>query len=265
MKIFIFISLIIFCPLIGKTDCGSWYLNTFPSSQEIHKNSIFLLEEYSGHKFILQAFSYKTKIYLQADNHYISLKVVDSCKGMFDLFQVILKPDEELHKGSKYYLKIEGLKNCEKAFIPTKWNSETFQKERIYWTVTKNSNFEKPQWSKPPRYKNPDIQYYGCGPAVNSIFNFEAQSKSSIFIKTEFYDITQDKVFSFYLSICEDGLYCKREILEVGHGMCAGAFKYLEKHQYKIRFKLIDMSGNETNKWTNWVNVKNPMDNYGEH
>ena len=40
--------------------------------------------------------------------------------------------------------------------------------------------------------------------------------------------------------------------------MCSGAFKFEAKQHYKIRFRLIDISGNSNNKMTEWINFDSP-------
>ena len=46
--------------------------------------------------------------------------------------------------------------------------------------------------------------------------------------------------------------------LNVGHGMCSGAFKYEREKSYKIRFSPIDINGNDSDTWTEWIAFESP-------
>ena len=45
--------------------------------------------------------------------------------------------------------------------------------------------------------------------------------------------------------------------IAVGHGMCSGAFALSKNGKYKVRFDLLDASGNSFGKWSEWTKIDN--------
>jgi hypothetical protein len=50
------------------------------------------------------------------------------------------------------------------------------------------------------------------------------------------------------------------ETLDVGHGMCSGAFKFKKEGDYKVRFTPMNIDGISL-KTTNWETFKSPLMN----
>ncbi len=68
-----------------------------------------MLEGYAASQAIIEKLNKAYPIYLLAGKQKIKLIVVSKHKGLYDLTQVILKPEKELNAKRKYYLKIDNL------------------------------------------------------------------------------------------------------------------------------------------------------------
>lgn len=253
-KVFTFL-LSFFLTAQAFAECAMSGLWAYPTTREIHQNSIIVLEGYSYSERIIDSLNIGYPVYLEADGHKVNLMVTEVRKGMFEITQAILKPEQHLIAGKKYYLKIENLNEWEVNDLTT-WNDETKQSEPIYWNVTSITDTEIPTWKENPRLVDRTTLWYGCGPAINAVFDLEIQDASKVLIKTELVNLNTNERNTYYLTLPEDGK------LEVGHDMCSGAFNYEDKHKYKVRFSLTDLSGNTNIEWTTWINFDSPYEEF---
>ena len=192
---------------------------------------------------------------MESEGQRIELEVIETCKGMFSTTQALLRPKSKLMVGKTYNLKISNLDEWEKRSL-TKWNSEKKEYEPISWKVNNKTDNENPKWITKPKLVDKTTIWYGCGPAVYVVFDLKINDSSNSLIKTELYNTNTNETNTYYLTLGENGQ------LNVGHGMCSGAFDFKEKEQYKIRFSLTDTSGNSDKEWTNWMNFDSPYEGY---
>lgn len=255
--------------------CSSSGLEITPENCEIQENSIFVIEGYATSQQIIRDLNTTYPIYLETERHKVALKVIELQEGMFRVTQAILEPTDKLEAGKTYTLKIDGLDD--KQHLLENWNRKTEEYEPIAWTVQPTTDTEAPQWKSAPKLVDKTMVSYGCGPAIYAIFDVNIVDDSETLIKTEMVDITPDFISymvdgfevieeippartsgggTYYLSPDKDGQ------LNVGHGMCSGAFDFEENRQYKIRFSLMDMAGNTDEKWTEWIDFDSPYEGY---
>lgn len=249
---------IIFCVTISSkvfADCSSSGIWAYPSTSELNQNSIIVIEGYARSQRVIDSLNLGYHIYLESGKQKIELEVIETCKGMFSITQALLRPKSKLIEGNTYNLKISNLGEWENRRL-TKWNSEKKEYESISWKVSSKIDYENPKWITEPKLVDKTTTWYGCGPAVYAVFDFRISDSSYSLIKTEVYNIKTKEINAYYLTLNDDGK------LDVGHGMCSGAFDFQEKQQYKIRFSLTDISGNSNNKWTNWLNFDSPFEGY---
>ena len=84
----------------------------------------------------------------------------------------------------------------------------------------------------------------------------ETSIVSEIWFKTEVIEIKTGKKRVYYIRNWE-------EKLNVGHGMCSGAFTFSSESKYKVRFTPTNTEG-DTLKTTDWVIFNSPfVDNNG--
>src|SRR5690554_436969 len=231
--------------------CSSSGIWTYPSDGEISQNSIFIIEGFSRSQGIIDSLNIRYPMYLQADGHTVRLEVVQTHKGMFLLTQAILKPKSKLLPGKTYILKIRNYPTWEGQSIK-QWNSENGRNEAVTWKVSEILDVDSPEWIMKPKLVDKKTALYGCGPEAYSVFDLKIKDNSRSLIKTELYNIETNQSTTYYLTLEENGK------LNVGHGMCSGAFRFNKENNYKIRFSLIDLSGNSDNKWTDWLAIENP-------
>jgi hypothetical protein len=75
------------------------------------------------------------------------------------------------------------------------------------------------------------------------VFSNPATDNSEIIIKTTVKNLKTRKETTYYIEP-------NQEVINVGHGMCSGAFAYVEDDEhYEIEFAYMDSSGNLT-PWT---------------
>ncbi|BDD08140.1 hypothetical protein FUAX_05720 [Fulvitalea axinellae] len=248
-------NLIIF--LQANAECGSSGISVYPSKGEINKNGIIVIEGYSMSQPIIDSLNTKYPVYLESEGHKVRLRVLETLYGMYSLTQAVLKPEQELQVGKTYRLVIENRREIWLSGPLTRWNSETRKSEPIAWGVKNHVDKKPPVWRTLPRLVGKSVEYYGCGPEANAIFSLDIIGEGTL-IRTEFVNLKTKKVRTYLLKKEHDGQ------LYVGHGMCSGAFSYTKEGKYKVRFRLMDMSGNMSENWTAWTTYDSPYRDSGD-
>lgn len=209
-------------------ECSSSGIHVFPRTKTIFSNPIFIIEGYSSSQSIIRHLNNGNTIYLTSGDDTISLKVLKTMVGQFDLTQAILKPSSSLTPGKSYKLNIDNLDEYEKADL---------ERDSISWTVSNIADNQKPIWNNPPSYNSKGMIFYGCGPAVFVNFCASISDNSSVVIYAKVKNLTTNSSSDYYLT--PDS--CS---FQLGHGMCSGEFDFEEGQEYEATFSLMDASGN---------------------
>ncbi len=241
------LTLVLTSQVLAKCIPDGFYI--FPNSNEISQNGLIVLDAYGKHGDLLSG---KYDAYLEAKSHHVKLETIEARKGMYGLFQVILRPTSKLLAGKTYTLKIVGLDKETKHIAWEKWSGKSGKKVPISWRVNSKIDTQKPIWKAKPKLINKKTLSYGCGPVVYAIFDIKISDASQVLIKTELYDMKTKKTNVYFLFLKENGK------LKVGHGMCNGAFYFEKNRRYKVRFSLIDVSGNTNDTWSQWIEFDSP-------
>ena len=252
MRYLLFIIFSISMSIEVAASCSLSGIWAYPSTTELNQNSIIVVEGYSRSQSVIDSLNMGYYIYLESGKQKIELEVIETCKGMFLITQALLRPKSNLTAGKTYNLIISNLGKKDYIRDLTKWNAEKKEYEPISWKVSSKIDNEKPEWLSEPKLVDQTMTWYGCGPAVYAVFDLKFNDASSSLIKTELYNTQTKETNTYYLTLSDAGK------LKVGHGMCSGAFKFEAKQHYKIRFSLIDISGNLNNKMTEWINFDSP-------
>ncbi len=232
-----------------SSACAISALTFYPLKKEISVNSKFIIEGY--------AFSQKTienlsdyKVYLEDNQkNKIMLEIVEILKGEMKLTQAILKPNQQLTPNTTYFLRIIGISDLDKNSL-YKWNSDTEKREPISW-ITNNTILEDLiSENLQLKYHQDKATLFGCGPEIYAIFNIKNSKNRETWYKTEVVSLKSNSKTTYILVTKEDKL-------NVGHGMCAGAFTFKDKGKYKIRFTPMNIE-TKMNKPTNWITIENP-------
>lgn len=226
--------------------CGPGGIWVFPKGDEISKNSILMIEGNERTQKTIKQLKAGNQAYLKGGDHIVKLEVVNIYIGEYGLTQAILKPKEELMLGKEYTLTIDSVGRFDQIH-----KMGTYGK-LISWKVKDSIDNEKPLWRSEmlPKFLNTSSTRYGCGPAIFAHFQVKINDASETLIKTEVMDLKTNESTIYYLT-SKDGK------IAVGHGMCSGAFALSKNGKYKVRFDLLDASGNSFGKWSEWTKIDN--------
>jgi hypothetical protein len=220
-------------------DCKSNLLRVFPTGKTIRQNSIFVLEGYAKSQKVIVELNSKYNIYLKSGQKKVKLLVTEICVGQFYLTQAVLRPETALEAGLEYTMYIDSLPKYEDLSI---YNYKTNKHEPVTYKVIAGNDIDKPQLSARPIEIGKKLEHFGCGPAKSVIFSNPAKDNSEIIVKTTVKNLQTGKETTYYIKT--DG-----DKINVGHGMCSGAFTYDDNDYYDIEFSFMDASGN-LNAWT---------------
>lgn len=233
-------------------ECGMDGMEFFPEKRNISLNSMFIIQGYSFSEQTIKSFKNRI-IYLESkDGELIKLNLQEILKGQMSLMQAIFKPAKELKPNNIYFLKYSEQTEDETKNM-MKWNSETKQSEKVYWTTTDKKSIEILNSNLNIKYQKTEVVHYGCGPSANAIFGFNNKSNSEIWYKTEMVNLTTKEKTIYYIKEWKGKLY-------VGHDMCAGAFTFNKKGKYKVRFTPMNIDGNSLST-TEWMIFDSPFVN----
>jgi hypothetical protein len=219
--------------------CGRDGISVFPQSRKISPNSLIVIEGYAESQVIINELGLNYPIYLKHGGKKIKLLVKEIVQGQFNLNQALLIPETNLEPKKKYTLIIENLPKGEQL---ERWNDELGKNEAIVYVVENLNDSIPPIFKTIPKEIKKTYIDYACGPEIKVLFEFKIIEENEFLVKARMKDLSTGKEVIYYLKP-------KNEILEIGHGMCSGAFLYGENYNYEIEFSLIDFSGNKTN-WT---------------
>jgi hypothetical protein len=228
MKAIYTITIVFFlsCNLFAICDYDG--ISLWPKKKEISFNSLFIIQGYGDSQDLIKELGKKKKVYLRCGNDKIYLDVLKLNIGQMSLTQAILKPRTKLIAGNSYSMYIEGINQND---------YDNFIRNNTTWEVNNSVDTISPQWKSQPGYLNSNITPFGCGPAVGVRFSGEIVDRSDVWVYAKVKDLRENTTAEYY--IIPDSLG-----LTIGHGMCSGAFYFLEKNYYEASFSLMDINGN---------------------
>ena len=233
-------------------DCAGMGMQFFPSTKEISLNSLFIIQGYAFSQKTIDSFKGRT-IYLESENgELIELNLQEILKGQMQLTQAIFGPVSELKTNTTYVLKYSDQTENEGREM-LQYNREKKEREKVYWKTTDKKALVTLNSNLNIEFEKTEVVHYGCGPSANAIFNVKNKSESEIWYKTEVIDLTTNNKKIFYIKEWNGKL-------NVGHGMCSGAFTYKNKSKYKVRFTPMNIDGKSL-KTTDWKTFESPFMN----
>jgi hypothetical protein len=233
-------------------DCAMSGMEFFPKKRNISLNSLFIIQGYSMSEETVESFR-EREIYLVSESgELVLLTLQEILKGQMSLTQAIFKPVRELKPNTKYFLSYSNETKREIAEMQ-QWNAESKQKEKVYWQTSEAKSTDLISPGLKIDYEKSEVFHYGCGPSSNAIFTVSNSNDIEVWYKTEVIEIATNKKTTFYLTEWENKL-------NVGHGMCAGAFIFKDVGKYKVRFTPINTDG-ESIKTTEWKLFDSPFEN----
>ena len=225
-------------PFFSLADCAGGGMYFWPKTEVISQNPIIMIQGYARDQDIIAALNTDYPVYLQSGDEKIKLTVKETCIGQMYLTQVVLIPESKLTAGKVYDLNIDNLPGREQLTV---WNYEKSKHEKVSWKVIEGEDHLVPSWTKRPSEIKKTLMEYGCGPAMNVHFNFTVSDDSPVLLRTTVNDLKTGTSTIYYLEVLDGNT------VQIGHGMCMGAFTFDEKStDYTVTFDLVDASGNFT-------------------
>lgn len=238
MKFLFLSAFIVLLPINLFADCAGSGLYFWPNGKNLSSSSIIMIEGYAASQNLIDTLCELYPVYLVHEDEKIALKIKEIRKGQFYLTQVLLIPEKRLSAGKTYSLVIEGLE--EDYTAATRWNSNTQKHESVEWTVMDEGDAVPPAWEIKPTLIGTDVVHYGCGPAEFASFKLSVKDDSPVLVRVSVTGKSSGINTIYYLDITG-----KNE-LEIGHGMCSGAFTFETDKEFDVRFDLLDAAGNVT-------------------
>mgnify|MGYP006143146627 FL=1 len=252
MKKIILLLLLTFGIKTAFADCSMSGMTFYPEQKEISLNSMFIIQGYSLSQKTINSFKERT-IYLESENgELIKLQLQEILKGQMSLTQAIFKPSKELKPNTTYFLKYSDQTENEGREM-MQYTREKKESEKVYWKTTDKKSIENLNSNLTLEFEKTNVVHYGCGPEANAIFKVKNKSDSEIWYKTEVVELSTNETKVFYIKEWNGKL-------NVGHGMCAGAFTYTNKGKYKVRFTPMNTDGKSL-KTTDWTTFESPFMN----
>ncbi len=236
MRTSILILILFFRSYFSLSNCRDQWLRTWPETEKINLNSIFVVEGVFRDKSLLDL-NTKYPVYLKSKSDTIRLMLVKMNIGEAGLVQAIFKPYRKLKPNTKYKLVIDNLGYDDLS--PRRGKKQ----EKSTWTTTNIIDSIAPIFFEKPQYLFSSYERMGCGP--ESHVNF-------LVIKKDFSDcLIKVKVKNPNNTITDFLIASENDTIIVGHDMCNGAFALKQEGNYEISFGLIDSSGNSIELFDN--------------
>lgn len=244
----LFLSLSFYYCISAHSKCISDGLRFWPNEYVLAENSIFVVKGILRSAKIIDGLGKDYKIYLQAKNSKVELKVVHLYQG-YACKQAVLKPSSDLIPQTEYELLIDNLGEDED--LVQRAHHKTGRKSKVCYFIAAGKDLIPPKWLVKSKYLYGISREMGCGPMSEVYFSYAATDASPFLVKTTLTNKTTGVATTFLINP-------EKVRLTVGHGMCSGSFSFNYGGLYEIEFSLIDASGNETKHATEAIDFSRP-------
>jgi len=252
MKKFILLLFLTFGSTSAFAECTSSGMQFFPEQREISLNSMFIIQGYALSQKKINSFKNRA-VYLESENgEFIELNLQEILVGQLKLTQAIFCLNSELKPNTTYFLTYANQTDNDRGEM-MRYNREKEKSEKVFWKTTDKKSIATLNPNLNIEFEKTEFILYGCGPSVNAIFNVKNKSDSEIWYKTQVVDLKTNNKTIFYIKEW-DGT------LNVGHGMCAGAFTFNSTGKYKVRITPMNTDGKPLPK-TDWKTFESPYMN----
>ncbi len=195
-----------------------------------------MIEGYAESQKVILGLNNTYNIYLKSGNKKIKLLVTNTYIGQFHLTQAFLKPETKLEVGIEYTIYIDSLPDFE---IFQKYNKNLEKNEVAKYKVIDKNDLDIPIISKKSKLLRKEYFELGCGPVILAIFNYPVKDSSEILARATVKNLKTGIETTYFLKP-------KEGEINVGHGMCSGAFKFENGNKFEVEFTFMDASGNLT-------------------
>lgn len=233
-------------------ECSMSGIQFFPEQKEISLHPMIIIEGYAYSQQHIETLKDR-EVYLEsAAGEKIVLELQKVLKGQMQLTQAIFKPVRSLSPNSRYYLKLSAATNDrELAEFSDRYNPEKKEREPVYWETSTLQHSAPLNKNLTINFTGTNVEFYGCGPAATAVFNVSEKGDAPVWYKTEVVELSTGRNTTYYIKEWQDRL-------NVGHGMCSGAFTFRKEGSYKVRFTPMNLDGQEL-KTTSWITFESPF------
>lgn len=249
MKLLLSVAVLAVMFVTAKAECTISGLSIFPAADHIYQNPVFVLEGYEASQQVVTGLNTRYRIYLESPSEKIPLIVTETHAGQYHLTQALLRPAHQLKAGDTYTLCIDSLPRSERV---QKVNDISYRRGPVTYTVMAGRDTKKPVVPVSPEELNKTLVHYACGPSIYVSFSNPAQDQSELLVKTTVKNIQTGKETTYLI-------IPRKNQLQVGHGMCAGAFDFDEQLSYEVRFVFMDASGNIAKRKSDAILFSKPV------
>lgn len=230
--------LLLFYAQASFAKCLGNALDVWPGpGTTVRQNAVFVLNGTGTSMSVIYGLNTKYPIYLKAGKQKIKLQMKETLTGDFKVAQAILIPATNLQAGLEYELIIDNLPDNERV---TMYDRTTGKELKTRWKVIEGLDKTAPLFTQQPQYTSKAKQALGCGPAVRVNFSFTtADTVSNVLVQATVKDMVTGRMLTYYIAPLGN-------TITIGHGMCAGAFDFVDSRAYEVSFALMDASGNIT-------------------
>ncbi|MBK9193014.1 MAG: hypothetical protein IPM77_16785 [Crocinitomicaceae bacterium] len=238
MKSFVSILFVVFT-IHAYADCAGSGVYFWPADYSLTPNSFIVVTGYAASEDLVLGLGTKYEVYLENKTEKIKLVPLHTEVGTFRLSQIALKPERELTFGSSYTYVVYGEE--ENTFLDEVYNYSSGKREPVVFHVSKKSETAAPAWIKKPEFFKSEYVSFGCGPGKWLKYTIQIQEENDFLFQVNLTHIKTSKTVTFSVS-------AEKGMLMLGHGMCSGAFEFVDGDDYEFTADLIDECGNIT-KW----------------
>jgi hypothetical protein len=221
----------------------------FPKNKTISQNPMFIIEGYNNSQQTVESFKNRNVFLISQYGEKINLKLAQIIKGQMSLTQAVFKVENSLKPQTKYFIRYSDETEFEIS-ERKKYNSTNNKSEEVFWKTSEKENSDLITPNLNLKFEKTDVVHFGCGPSANAIFDVNNSSESEIWFKTEVIEISTNTKTTFYLTSYDNKI-------NVGHGMCSGAFTFKKNGKYKVKFTAMNIDGKEI-KPTEWTTFESP-------
>lgn len=223
------LCILITLPLFADCTTGAQYF--FPNGKTITTDGLILIEMYGDQQSHISELV-NSYVFLESETlDIIELFLIDSNKGEFHISQAVFCSSTPLIVGEQYTFKYKP-KESKSILTFKRYLGDSKTNTSLSWKVVKEEL--STTISPMVKYLSKEVNHFGCGPSM--YVNFIIDTDENVLYKVVLKNNT-NKTASKYL------LKPNKGVLKVGHGMCSGAFRFVQNCRYTIEISTLDNSG----------------------
>lgn len=233
----------VFTPIVVSAKCFEGGDHVYPQPSRLMPlpvNGRIVLTR----SWLLRVDSAKTNLEaleLRSETDRVPLRVVETNRGVGEV-QFVLSPVRRLRAETQYALWKRAKDGSEGPALGARGGFE--------WTTGPGPDNVKPRWRSRPTVGARRYTKYGCGPEILVEVKVAVRDVSSdlpslvgedaaVLVRAELHPSDGGSPLRYLLDP-------SRGVIEIGHGMCGGAFSLEPNQPYSVTLTAVDAAGNET-------------------